>query len=297
MKKDILEHIIKSVLLERKLTAIAVNANKKELELAKAAGAAAALTIKVKGKSSSLKDISSQIYGAIAGSAEAGVSSKFADSLEPDYYVYVYANPLKDVRKQRIPVWIFKLTKRFELYGQDANSDDDITWYVNIYHIGETPLIPKSAFAELSKKQDEWYQTALKMQQLKAEKEAEEAEKISAADTALAKRQEWLAQNDTENLTFPYVWYTYDNTKQPVKFTVYKETILDNVPYLYFYDKQYDLFFVMKRIDQFLPTIIKEQLNPNFTSYTWQKLWDQIDITKVTPEEKSKLEVIYLKEK
>ncbi len=45
------------------------------------------------------------------------------------------------------------------------------------------------------------------------------------------------------------------------------QDILDNVPYLYFYEKQNDIFFVIKRIDQFLPTMIKETNWEFFAKY------------------------------
>ena len=295
MKKDILEHIIKNVLLERVRKAVAVSATKKEEEQAKAGGAIKWASVKIKGKGS-FDEISTQVFAAISATPELGVRSKYSYAISPDYYAYVYATPLINVRKQRIPVWVYKFNKPFETQG--SLSDTEMEIYTGIFNIGETPMISKKTFEALLKMQDVYQQQEkIRLQQLQSQEETEEDKKINTDNSAAAKRQEWLDQNDTENVTFPYEWYTFLNTGTPINYTVYKETILDNVPYLYFYDKQEDLFFVMKRIDQFLPTIIKEQLNPNFVSYTWQKLWDQIDISTVTPDEKSKLEAIYLKEK
>ena len=284
MKKDILEHIIKNVLLERVRYGVAVSSNKKEEEQAKAAGAIKWAAVKIKGKGSD-DEISSQVFAAISATPELGVRSKYAYDQSPNYYAYVYAEPLTNVRKQRIPVWVYKFNKPFETQGMVSNTEYDI--YTDVFNIGETPMMSKWEFSELLKKQDAYQQSKIRLQQLVSQEEKEED-----------KRQEWLDQNDTENVTFPYEWYTFLNTGTPINYTVYKETILDNVPYLYFYDKQEDLFFVMKRVDQFLPTIVKEQMNPNFVSYTWQKLWDQIDISTVTPDDHpEKLEAIYLKEK
>jgi|APGre2960657404_1045060.scaffolds.fasta_scaffold46025_1 hypothetical protein len=294
MKKDILEHIIENVLLERVRKAIAVNASKKEVEQAKAGGAVAVATVKIKGKGS-FNEITSNIFSAISATPQVGIRSKYAYGLGPDYYVYVYAKPLINVRKQRIPVWIYKFTKPFKIQGNVSSVEYEI--YTGLFDLGESPMMSKTTFEEVLKKQDMWEQEAIKLQQLQAQEETEEDEKINTANAALAKRQEWLDQNDTENVTFPYAWHTYDLAKNQQLYNVYKETILDNVPYLYFYEKQNDIFFVMKRIDQFLPTIIKEQLKPNFSGVEWQKLWDQIDISTVTPEENTKLQAIYQKEK
>ena len=262
MKKDILEHIIKNVLLERVRYGVAVSSTKKEEEQAKAAGAIKWAAVKIKGKGSAA-EISNQVFAAIAATPELGVRSKYAYSY-PDYHAYVYATPLTNVRKQRIPVWVYKFNKPFETQGSLSDTEYDI--YTGIYNIGQTPMMSKWTFEALLKMQDVYQQEKIRLQQLQAQEDAEED-----------KRQEWLNQNDTENLTFPYTWYTFDSNNNPVEYVVYKSIILDNKEYLYTYNESANVWLVMKRSELFIPMIIKQQLNPNFDISNWSKVWLVVD--------------------
>lgn len=300
MKKDILEHIIKNVLFEQKQTKTEtvrslqlVDASKKDRAEAIAAGAVAAFNCKIKGKVTSTQTVFRQMVSIVNTDPAVGGFSKYANK----DHIYICSEINTNDLSQLIKIRIFKLKNPpFETTFETGDADVNITQYM-LGRIGNSPESKDNAVF-LSKNDYELLEPlqknkdSLNLNNL----ETQTDEDILDTDNEEVKRQEWLNQNDTENISYPYMWYTYDNTKQPVKFTVYKETILDNVPYLYFYDKQYDLFFVMKRVDQFLPTIVKEQLNPNFTSYTWQKLWDQIDISTITPEENTKLQIIAQKE-
>lgn len=261
MKKDILEHIIKNVLLERVRYGVAVSSTKKEEEQAKAAGAIKWATVKIKGKGS-FDEISNQVFAAISATPELGVRSKYAHSY-PGGYAYVYATPLTNVRKQRIPVWVYKFNKPFETQGVISQNEWEIQ--TGVYDIGETPMMSKGTFEWLLKKQDVWEQEKIRLQQLQAQEETEED-----------KRQEWLNQNDTENLTFPYTWYTFDSNNNPVEYVVYKSIILDNKEYLYTYNESANVWLVMKRSELFIPMIIKQQLNPNYIP-NWSKVWLVVD--------------------
>lgn len=298
---NILENIIKAVLLEENdpRTVQLRSASEKDIATAKAAGAVAAFNIRVKGKST-ISQIRKKMVYAVKSDSKVGDSSVYANPK----FLYIYSDIKPNDRKQDIKVWIIKLDKPFDTnFTTFPGETDDIIQFVLDYIGYETSLgagldvsraalfISKSTYEQLLKLQPYGISNTLNLNNLESEELPEDNVEISD------KRTEWLNQNDTENLTFPYGWYTYGQDAKPLQYTVYKETILDNVPYLYFYDKQLDSFFVMKRVDQFLPTIIKEQMNPNFTSYTWMKLWDQIDISKVTPEENTKLQAIYQKEK
>ena len=263
MKKDILEHIIKNVLLERVRYGVAVSSTKKEEEQAKAAGAIKWAAVKIKGKGSD-DEISSQVFAAISATPELGVRSKYAYDQSPNYYAYVYAEPLTNVRKQRIPVWVYKFNKPFETQGSLSDTEYDI--YTGIYNIGQTPMMSKWTFEALLKMQDVYQQEKIRLQQLQAQEDAEED-----------KRQEWLNQNDTENLTFPYTWYTFDSNNNPVEYVVYKSIILDNKEYLYTYNESANVWLVMKRSELFIPMIIKQQLNPNFDISNWSKVWLVVD--------------------
>ena len=273
MKKDILEHIIKNVLLERVRYGVAVSSTKKEEEQAKAAGADKWAAVKIKGKGS-VTEISNQVFAAIAATPELGVRSKYARSY-PDYHAYVYATPLTNVRKQRIPVWVYKFNKPFLTQGSLSDTEHEL--YSGVYRLGETMMMSKGTFEELLKKQDVWEQEKIRLQQLQSQEETEEDEKINTDNAAAAKRQEWLNQNDTENLTFPYTWYTFDGNNNPVEYVVYKSIILDNKEYLYTYNESANIWLVMERPELFIPMIIKQQLNPNFDTSNWSKVWLVVD--------------------
>lgn len=287
MKKDILEHIIKSVLLEERDPAgQIIPASKKQIAEAINGGAVFAYVVKVTGTADP-KRIYEEVYAKTIANQYIGRQSKFGTTK----HYFVMSDPLPK-KRQKIIVWIYEDKGQLTYPNQDTPADYEIQYYTGTkFGAGGSQLLEKTVYIKQVEDVAKWKKNPPTNNDINLDS-LESEEDIDVNDTIDNKRQEWLAQNDTENLTFPYVWYTYDNIKQPIKLTVYKETILDNVPYLYFYDKQYDLFFVMKRVDQFLPTIVKEQLNPNFTSYTWQKLWDQIDITKITPEENAKLQEI-----
>lgn len=286
MKKDILEHIIKNVLLERVRKAIAVSATKKEEEQAKAGGAVKWASVKIKGKGS-FNEIASSIFSAIASTPELGIRSPYARSIHPTYYAYVYAKPLINVRKQRIPVWVYKFNKPFETQGGDP--EDVYDAYMGTFELGDSPMMSKSTFEELLKKQDRWEQEKIKLQQLEPQEETEDDETTNTADTAQVKRQEWLDQNDTENLTFPYKWYTFDGNNNPVMFIVYKSVILDNKEYLYTYNESANIWLVMKRPELFIPMIVKQQLDPKFPQSNWSNVWLVVE---PNPADKIKLDAL-----
>lgn len=286
MKKDILEHIIKSVLLEERDPAgQIIPASKKQIAEAINGGAVFAYVVKVTGTADP-NQIYEEVYAKTIANRYIGRQSKYGTTK----HYFVMSDPLPK-KRQKIIVWIYE-DKGQLTYPEQGEADYVLQTYTGTkFGHGGSQLLTKTNYIKITEDVAKWKKNPPVDNNTNLDS-LESEEDVDVNNNIDNKRQEWLAQNDTENLTFPYVWYTYDNIKQPVKFTVYKETILDNVPYLYFYDKQYDIFFVMKRVDQFLPTIVKEQLNPNFTSYTWQKLWDQIDITKITPEENAKLQEI-----
>lgn len=291
MKNDILEHIIKGVLLEvRDPAGQIIPASKKQISEAINGGAIFAYIVKVTGTADP-KQIYEEVYAKTIANRYIGRQSKYGTTK----HYFVMSDPLPK-KRQKIIVWIYE-DKGQLTYPEAFASDYEIQTYTGTsFGAAGSQLITKTNYIKIAEDVTKWKKNPptdddTNLNSLESE------EDVDVNDNIDNKRQEWLAQNDTENVIFPYAWHTYDLAKNQQIYNVYKETILDNVPYLYFYDKQSDYFFVMKRIDQFLPTIIKEQLKPNFSGVEWQKLWDQIDITKVTPAEKSKLEAIYLKEK
>jgi len=301
MKNNILENIIKRVLFENddkdyKKSRIK-SISKKQQELATSNGAVFAYAVKVIGTSNPTK-IKNVVLGATIPNSTVGKSSIYAQRDNPHWYVM--SDPKPDNR-QLINIWIIPNTGQLDLPTETGADQTGYTYSSNTIG-GNSKLITRSSFEQQLKyindlrKKSNMEQTNLDLNDLETEDPGTD---VADTDSAtLSERQKWLNQNNTENVTYPYEWYTFLNNGTPINYTVYKETILDNVPYLYFYDKQYDLFFVLKQVDQFLPTIKKEQSNPDFTAYTWQKLWDQIDISTVTPDEHpEKLEAIYLKEK
>jgi len=214
-----------------------------------------------------------------------GKSSKFANG----EYTYVCSEP-ESKKRQLINVWIMPNAIIEAIENRQSPTKDVKQARLGFTKIGSSTMLTKtqlSDFKELDMAPEFDYLkgsivvTAFDFPELKDDKTDDK--KIVVTND----RTKWLSKNQTKNVTFPYTWYTYNNDNTTLETIVYKATILDNKEYLYTYLKDLNSWLVMKETEKFIPTIEKQQSDPNFI--TWNKLWDTFF---PNPEEKKKLDAL-----
>jgi hypothetical protein len=290
---NLLEQIIQKALFERRSVAKIRNATAAMTTSARKVGAVHAYAVLIKGATSQ-SEIESLIEAATLASIggnetvmSVGRSSKFADGS----YKYVCSDELDEKNRQLINVWIVPNAIIEALPNHEPPLTGAEQARSGFSKIGSSIMLTKTQLS-LFKNLD-----GTDFKDLKGGT-AGPSDDIDSNDTpkddkeivvTKDERTEWLSKNQTKNVTFPYTWYTYNNDKTTLETTVYKATILDNKEYLYTYLKDLNSWFVMKEPEKFIPTIEKQQSDPNFSNIAWNNLWDKLE---PNPEDKKKLDVL-----
>lgn len=298
---NLLEQIIRKTLFESRTVAKIRNATANMTAAARKAGAVHAYAVLVKGTSNET-DIESLIEAATnasVGGSETemavGKTSKFANG----EYTYV-CSELESKKRQLINIWIMPNAIIEAMPDREGTTKDKIKQARGGFtKIGNSTMLTKT---QLSGFKDLDFVDTLKTLKggvlnpaIPGDEETDDNVDNKTDDTVNNKpvtkneRTEWLSKNQTKNVTFPYTWYTYNTDNTTLETTVYKATILDNKEYLYTYLKDLNAWLVMKDPEKFIPTIEKQQSDPNFSASTWGKLWDTLD---PNPEEKKKLDAL-----
>jgi len=150
---NILENIIKSVLLESVIDAVPRTATDKEYAIGKAAGMNAVFAVLVVGKPSSYNDLLNSVGNAIESSSE---TIKYADNgPKPCVYIILNQADIKP-RRQRLIVGVKLLEKPFKttFINPTAGVDYAIGGYDTIGH-ARAPLFFMNIYKEFLAQQDQ----------------------------------------------------------------------------------------------------------------------------------------------
>jgi hypothetical protein len=265
---NILENVIKSVLLESVIDAVPRTATDKEYAIGKAAGMKAVFAVLVVGKPNNVRDLLANIRNAIESSAE---TRKYADGLNQKPCAYILLNDVNlTARRQRIIIGVKALETPFKTsFANDPQTPgDDYTLYTGLLLIGneDAPLMTNTLYKELLQKQSLPGHGSQKQHELIGDYDYNE--RATDANVVTPNNQQTPAENVIGK--YPYEWKR-DNGK--LTFIVY--TLSETPDWVYIPIENNTKIYKAKKLD------FEQHYNDNGIMKYFTEVTDPIEIQNI----------------